>query len=52
MIISSSSQDINNLVSYDLVIANWSADNLVNTNYLEIFLVLLKRSFYKLLVAI
>jgi len=36
MIMLSGSQDISNLVSGDLVIAGWSADNLVNTNCLEI----------------
>ena len=39
MIISSSSQDISNLVSNNLVIADWSADNSVNTDHLETFLV-------------
>jgi len=35
----SSSWDISNLVSGDLVIANWSADNSVNTDCYETFLV-------------
>jgi len=39
MIMSSSSQDISNLVSNNLVIADWSADNSVNTDHLEMFLV-------------
>jgi len=44
MIMLSSSQDIGNLVSGDLVIIDWSADNLVNTDHFEIFLVLFERS--------
>jgi len=43
MIISSSSQDISNLVLSNLVIANWSTDNSVNTDCLETFLVLFER---------
>jgi len=45
MIMLSNSQDIGDLVSGNLVIANWSADNSVNTGHLEIFLVLFERSF-------
>jgi len=41
---SSSSQDISNLVSGNLVIADWSADNLVNTDCFEMFLVPFERS--------
>ena len=52
IITSSSFQDISNLVSGDLVIANWSADNSVNTDCLETFLVPFERSFQGLLVAI
>jgi len=37
MIILSSSWDISDLVSGDLVIANWSADNSVNTDRFEMF---------------
>jgi len=37
MIMSSGSQDISDLVSGDLVITNWSADNSVNTDHLETF---------------
>jgi len=37
-------QDISDLVSSDLVITDWSADNLVNTNCFEMFLVLFKKS--------
>ena len=44
MIMLSSFQDISNLVSYDLVIADWSTDNLVNTDCLKMFLVLFERS--------
>jgi len=44
MIMSSDSWDINNLVSDNLVITNWSADNSVNTDCFETFLVSLKRS--------
>jgi len=40
----SSSQDISDLVSGDLMITNWSADNLVNTDCFETFLVLFERS--------
>jgi len=40
----SSSWDIGDLVSGDLVITDWSADNLVNTDYFEMFLVLFERS--------
>ena len=40
----SSSWDIGNLVSGDLVITDWSADNLVSTDYFEMFLVLFERS--------
>jgi len=43
-IISSGSQDISDLVSGDLVIANWSANNSVNTDCLETFLVQFERS--------
>jgi len=45
MITLSSSQDISDLVSGDLVIADWSADNSVNTDCLEMFLVLFESSF-------
>ena len=41
---SSSSQDISNLVSGNLVIADWSANNLVNTDCFEMFLVPFERS--------
>jgi len=44
MIMLSSSQDISSLVSGNLVIANWSADNLVNTDCFETFLVPFERS--------
>ena len=44
MIMSSNSQDISNLVSSNLVITNWSADNLVNTDHFEMFLVFFERS--------
>jgi len=37
-------QDISNLVSCDLVIADWSADNSVNTDCLETFLIPFERS--------
>ena len=40
---SSSTWDISNLVYSDLVIANWSADNSVNTDLFEMFLVLFER---------
>jgi len=43
MIILSSFQDINDLVSGSLVIINWSTDNLMNTDYFEVFLVLFER---------
>jgi len=45
MIMSSGSRDISDLVFGDLVIANWSADNLVNTDHLEMFLLLFKMSY-------
>ena len=44
MIMSSSSWDISDLVSGNLVITNWSADNMVNTDCFEMFLVFLERS--------
>jgi len=44
MITLSGSQDISDLVSGDLVITDWSADNSVNTDCLETFLVLFERS--------
>ena len=44
MIMLSGSWDIGNLVSGNLVITDWSADNLVNTNCFETFLVLFERS--------
>ena len=40
----SGSQDIGDLVSGNLVITNWSADNSVNTDCFEMFLVLFERS--------
>jgi len=40
----SSSWDIGNLVSGDLVITDWSADNSINTDHFETFLVLIERS--------
>ena len=40
----SGSQDIGDLVSGDLVITNWSADNSVNTDHFEMFLVPFERS--------
>ena len=40
----SGSRDISDLVSSDLVITDWSADNSVNTDCFETFLVLFKRS--------
>jgi len=40
----SGSWDISDLVYGNLVIANWSADNLVNTNCFEMSLVLFERS--------
>jgi len=47
MITLSSSWDISDLVSGDLVITDWSADNLVNTDHFEMFLVPLGRSFLR-----
>ena len=44
MITSSSSQNISDLVFGNLVIPNWSANNLVNTDHFEMFLVSFKRS--------
>ena len=44
MITLSSPWDISDLVSGDLVITDWSANNLVNTDHLETFLVLFERS--------
>jgi len=44
MIMLSSSWDISDLVSGNLVITDWSADNLVNTDHFETFLVLFERS--------
>jgi len=44
MIMLSSSWDIGNLVSGDLVITDWSTDNSVNTDHFEMFLVLFERS--------
>ena len=44
MIKLSSSWDIGDLVSGDLVITDWSADNSVNTDRFEIFLVPFERS--------
>jgi len=44
MIISSSSWDISDLVFGNLVIANLSAHNSVNTDHLEMFLILFERS--------
>jgi len=40
----SGSRDISDLVSGDLVITNWSADNSVNTGHFETFLVPFERS--------
>jgi len=40
----SGSQDIGGLVSGNLVITDWSADNSVNTDRFETFLVLFERS--------
>jgi len=40
----SGSWDIGDLVSGDLVITDWSADSLVNTDLFEMFLVPFKRS--------
>ena len=45
MITLSASQDISDLVSGDLVITDWSADNLVNTDHFETFLVLFEKSY-------
>ena len=44
MIMLSGSWDIGDLVSGDLVIIDWSADNSVNTDHFETFLVPLERS--------
>jgi len=44
MITLSGSQGIGDLVSGDLVITDWSTDNLVNTDCFETFLVLFERS--------
>jgi len=44
MITLSGSQDISDLVSGNLVITDWSADNLVNTDCFETFLVPFERS--------
>ena len=44
MIMLSSSWDIGDLVSSDLVTTNWSADNLVNTDCFKMFLVPFERS--------
>ena len=44
MITSSSFQNISDLVFGNLVIPNWSANNLVNTDHFEMFLVSFKRS--------
>ena len=44
MIMLSGSQDIGDLVSSNLVITDWSADNLVNTDCFEMFLVPFERS--------
>ena len=41
---SSSLQDISDLVFGNLVIANWTANNLVDINCFERFLILLERS--------
>ena len=45
LIMLSGSWDIGNLVSGDLVITDWSADNSVNTDFFETFLVLFERFF-------
>ena len=45
MITLSGSWDIGDLVSGNLVITDWSADNSVNTDLFETFLVLLERFF-------
>ena len=47
MIMLSGSWDIGNLVSGDLVITDWSADNLVNTDCFETFLVLFEKVFLR-----
>ena len=52
MIMSSSFWDISDLVFDNLVIVNWSADNSVNTNHLEMFLISFERSSQGLSVAI
>jgi len=44
MIMLSSSQDISDLVSGNLVITDWSADNSVHTDRFETFLVPFERS--------
>jgi len=44
MIMLSGFQDIDDLVSGNLVITDWSADNSVNTDCFEIFLVPFERS--------
>jgi len=44
MIMLSGFWDIGDLVSGDLVITDWSADNSVNTDFFETFLVLFERS--------
>jgi len=43
MIMSSGSWDISDLVSGDLMITDWSADNSVNTDCFEMFLVPFER---------
>jgi len=48
----SDSQDIGDLVSGNLVITDWSADNSMNTDRFEMFLVPFERSFQELSVAI
>jgi len=48
----SDSQDIGDLVSGNLVITDWSADNSMNTDRFETFLVPFERSFQELSVAI
>jgi len=52
MITSSGSWDIGDLVSGILVIIDWSADNSMNTDCFEMFLVLFERSSWELLVII
>jgi len=44
MIMLSGSWDIGDLVSGDLVVTDWSADNSMNTDRFEMFLVPLERS--------